>query len=111
MGTLFYGPRTYELDDRVLANLQVIVSMKLRRHESFFVSWKSPDGSEAGRQSIWLDNGIHLAFEYDSDIIPTMNGEWAEAFARSAQTGFGLQLTDEDGRPLNIDHADVPLTA
>lgn len=38
MGKLIYGATEYELEDRELAHLQLVVSIKLRRHENFFVS-------------------------------------------------------------------------
>jgi hypothetical protein len=110
MGQLIYGPTTYVLDDRVLAHLQVVVGMKLRRGENFFVSWRSPDASGDGRQSVWIDNGMHLGFHYDGSRVPPVNREWAEAMVSSAATNFGLQLTDEAGNllnaplPLNADH-------
>lgn len=101
MGQLIYGAVKYTLDDRVLAHLQVIVSMKLRRGENFFVSWRSSMADGSGRQSVWIDNGMHLGFHYDGARIPTVNREWAEAMATSASTNFGLQLTNEAGELLN----------
>ena len=104
MGHLLYGPRPYELDDRLLAHLQVVVGMKLRRGEKFFLSWRNPADRGGGRQSIWIDNGVHLAFEYDGSSIPSINREWAETLANSAGTNFGLQVTNEDGDLINIPH-------
>ncbi|MBI5161713.1 MAG: hypothetical protein HY996_09935 [Micrococcales bacterium] len=101
MGKLVYGGTTYQLDDRVLAHLQVVVAMKLRRGENFFVSWRNPLAQGGGRQSLWIDNGLHMAFEYDGSVIPTVSRDWIEAMAASAGTNFGLQITDEDGDLLN----------
>jgi hypothetical protein len=101
MGQLIYGATEYTLDDRVLAHLQVVVSMKLRRGENFFVSWRSSTADGSGRQSVWIDNGMHLGFHYDGARIPAVNREWAEEMALSAHTNFGLQLTNEDGQLLN----------
>jgi hypothetical protein len=102
MGTLFYGTTPYPLDDRLLAHLQVIVSMKLRRGENFFITWRNPTSVGSGRQSLWIDNGLHLAFAYDGSKIPSVNREWIENMSMSAGTNFGLQLTDEQGNLLNI---------
>lgn len=101
MGRLVYGTATYELDDRLLAHLQVVVGTKLRRGENFFVSWRNPVAGGSGRQSIWIDNGVHLAFEYTGGVIPAVNREWIESMASSAATNFGLQLTDEEGNLIN----------
>lgn len=106
MGQLIYGATTYFLDDRVLAHLQVVVSMKLRRGENFFVSWRSSLAEGSGRQSVWIDNGLHLGFHYDGARIPTVNREWAEEMAASAHTNFGLQLTNESGELLNTTSTD-----
>jgi hypothetical protein len=91
------------LDDRVLAHIQVIVGMKLRRGENFFLSWRSPLSRSPGRQSIWVDNGLPLAFEYSGSSIPQINREWTETLAASAATTFGLQVTDENGELVNPD--------
>jgi hypothetical protein len=106
MGRLIYGPTVYELEDRVLAHLQLVVGMKLRRSEKFFVSWRNPDAEGSGRQSLWFDNGIHLSFEYDGTRIPAVNRDWVEAMASSAASNYGLQLTDENGRLLNTGRDD-----
>jgi hypothetical protein len=75
--------------------------MKLRRGENFFVTWRNPAATGSGRQSLWIDNGIPIAFEYEGNAIPAVNRDWAETMAGSAGTNFGLQLTDEDGNLLN----------
>jgi hypothetical protein len=101
VGRLVYGTTVYELEDRLLAHLQIVVSTKLRRGENFFVSWRNKTASGSGRQSVWIDNGIHLAFEYDGAGIPKVNREWVEVLGSSAASGFGLQLTDENGELIN----------
>lgn len=101
MGKLVYGSVTFDLDDRLLAHLQVIVGMKLRRSENFFVSWRNPSEVGSGRQSVWIDNGQHLAFIYEGSRIPAVNREWVETMSASAHTNFGLQLTDELGNLVN----------
>ena len=101
MGTLVYGFHRYELEDRILAHLQHVVTMKLRRGENFFVSWRNPLATGSGRQSVWIDNGLHLAFEFEGSRIPSVNRDWVETMAASAHTNFGLQLTDENGHLIN----------
>jgi len=101
MGKLVYGASVYELDDRLLAHLQVVVSTKLRRGENFFVSWRNPAARGSGRQALWIDNGMHLAFEYQGGSFPQVSREWVEALSASAASGMGLQLTDERGELLN----------
>ena len=49
VGQLLYGhsARSTHFSDRVLFHLQIVVSTKLRRHESFFLSWREGDDALA----------------------------------------------------------------
>lgn len=102
MGKFIYGTRGYVLEDRLLAHLQQVIGMKLRRGENFFVSWRNAADTGSGRQSVWVDNGQHIAFEYDGSRIPSVDRAWVETMATSASTNFGLQLTDEHGQLINL---------
>lgn len=54
MGTLHHGSATepIHIEDRALANLKVVIATKLRRQESFTLSWRHPEGEPAaGRPS------------------------------------------------------------
>jgi len=105
VGTLHYGGRDLPLDDRVLAHLQVIIGMKLRRGENFFISWRNPAAAGSGRNSIWIDNGIPIFCEFEGSRIPAINRDWVESLAASASTNFGLQITEEGTLiPLNSPH-------
>jgi len=104
MGRLIYNSTGYPIEDRVLAHLQVVVTMKLRRGESFMVSWRTPQSAGSGRQSVWMANGVPMAFEFDGSRIPAVNRDWVEKMSASAGTNFGLQLTDEEGELLNTPH-------
>ncbi len=67
MGTIYYGGSAtpIHIEDRVLAHLKVVVATKLRRGESFTVSWQHPDGETRGRSTIWLHPSIPLRFVFD----------------------------------------------
>lgn len=105
MGTLHYGGRDLSFDDRVLAHLQVVIGIKLRRGENFFVSWRNPASAGSGRNSIWIDNGISIFCEFDGSRIPNINREWIESLTASAGTTFGLQVTEEGTLvPINSPH-------
>lgn len=107
MGTLHYAGRNFTLEDRVLAHLQVVISMKLRRGENFFVSWRNPVANGSGRNSIWIDNGIPIFCEFDGSKIPAINRDWIEDLAASAATNFGMQISEEGTLvPINIPHED-----
>jgi hypothetical protein len=105
MGILHYGDHDLHMDDRVLAHLQVVIGMKLRRGENFFISWRDTAASGRGRYSVWIDNGIPIYCEFDGTKIPAINREWIETLASSAATNFGLQITEEGTLiPLNAPH-------
>ena len=95
MGTLHYGGHTFPMDDRVLVHLQVVMAMKLRRGENFFVLWRNSVGAGGGRNAIWIDNGVPIFCEYEGSRLPSINRDWVESLAASASTNFGLQITEE----------------
>ncbi|WP_158863050.1 DUF7882 family protein [Leifsonia sp. AG29] len=100
MGYLMYDSSTrIEFDDRVLAHLEVLIVSKLRRKESFALSWReAPEGGD-GRTTIWLDVSIPLRFRYVGSRPPGISREWIERLSLAASTGSGLLVMDEDGNP------------
>lgn len=98
MGKMFYG-QTIEVtfDDRVLAHLQLVIGLKLRRAESFFFSWRDEQSVGDGRSVIWLDPSIPLVFRYTGGRMPKINREWLEALTISSNSAQGLQLSEETG--------------
>jgi len=97
MGTLHYGSREFTMPDRQLAHIQMVIAMKLRRSESFFLAWVNEPGSGLGRDVLWIDNGIPIYCQYDGSRIPSINREWIDTLAASAATNYGLQITPEGG--------------
>ncbi|MER7795858.1 hypothetical protein [Microbacterium sp. NPDC096154] len=95
MGQLFYdhiGPAV-DIDDRTLAHLRVVITKKLRRQESFTLSWKNPDAH--GRNTIWIHPAIPVKFDFDGPEPTDLNQEWIRRMADSAMTGGGIVLTGE----------------
>jgi hypothetical protein len=102
MGKLHYGGNVFDMDDRLLAHLQLIIGVKLRRNENFFMGWKAPAESGEGRRAIWIDNGVPIYFEYSGGREPKLNFAWAERLADSAGKGGGLTIMAE-GLPIATD--------
>jgi len=96
MGRLHYGNQGFEMDDRLLAHLQLIIGVKLRRGENFFMAWKPPASSGEGRRAVWIDNGVPIYVEYSGNHEPKLNFGWAEKLADSAGKGGGLIIMAED---------------
>ena len=86
MGTLNYGPRQYKVEDRLLAHLQVLISLKLRRRENFFLTWPKGAAEGSGRVSIWIDNGVPISCEYEGGRAPAIQREWVESMADRKST-------------------------
>jgi hypothetical protein len=99
VGSLVYGSASIELkfEDRVLAHLQVVMSTKLRRGESFFFSWFDDPTVGDGRSSLWIDPAIPLYFRYEGSQQPALNKAWLEEMAISAGSNQGLVLLEEPG--------------
>lgn len=98
MGKLLYGPNIEVVfDDRVLAHLQLVIGLKLRRGESFFFSWRDEQAVGDGRSVIWLDPSIPLVFRYNGGRMPRINRDWLEVLTQSSNSAQGLQLTEEVG--------------
>lgn len=96
MGTIHYGSGDeIHVDDRALAHLKVVVATKLRRQESFTLSWKHPDGEPVGRSTIWLHPSIPLRFVFDESEPPQLNMRWVEELMHSANSTGGIMLIDE----------------
>src|SRR5690606_36775755 len=95
MGRLFYAGQAIDVDDRTLAHLKIAVMTKLRRGESFTLSWVHGAEQPDGRTTIWMHESIPLRFEFEVPEQPVLHREWIEDFLRSANTTGGIQLTAE----------------
>lgn len=92
MGRLYYGNTTdaIELPDRMLAHLKVVASTKLRRSESFTVSWMDKSDAARGRATIWLHCSIPLRFEFDSADAEAIDRAYLERLAHEASSSAGI---------------------
>ncbi|MFF9563912.1 ATP-dependent DNA ligase [Leifsonia sp. NPDC014704] len=100
MGFLIYDSIAIEFDDKVLAHLQVVIASKLRRRESFLMSWRDSTDTGHGRSAIWLEPSIPLFFRFDNARGPALDREWVERLVQNASTAGGLHVTDPDGNEL-----------
>jgi|SRR5680860_1058443 len=96
MGSLTCNHVTVDFDDRILAHLQIVIVRKLRRGESFMVSWKDTVQVGGGRTSIWIHPAIPLAFKFAGGHSPTVNVVWLAQLTLSADSSRGLVVTSED---------------
>lgn len=96
MGSLTYDRVTVDFDDRILAHLQIVIVQKLRRGESFLLSWRNAAEVGDGRSSAWLHPAIPLYFKFSGGQPPTINPLWLAQLTRSANSSQGLVATGED---------------
>lgn len=97
MGTLEYGGsrELIHVEDRALAHVKFVTLTKLRRGESFALSWKHPKCQPPGRSTIWMHPTISLRFEFEEPEAPTLNRDWLHALMESSHSTGGITLVDE----------------
>lgn len=97
MATLFYGASDVpiHIEDRALAHLKIVIATKLRRQESFTLSWRHPEGEPGGRSTIWIHPSIPLRFTFDELEPPQLNTRWIEDLMQSVNSTGGILLVDE----------------
>jgi hypothetical protein len=97
MGSLQYGVAgpAIEFSDRALIHIQIVITGKLRRHESFLFSWTDSVELGSGRSSIWLDSSIPLFYRYLGSRMPSVNQAWLADLRRTADSGTGMLFTPE----------------
>jgi hypothetical protein len=98
VGTLYYGDSGTPIgvEDRALAHLKVAIVTKLRRGESFTLSWEHPDDQPRGRSTLWLHPSIPLRFVFDESETPELSRSWIEDLMRSANSTGGIRLVHEN---------------
>ncbi len=97
MGTIYYGGAAIpiHIEDRALAHLKVVIATKLRRDESFTLSWRHPDDQPRGRSTLWLHPSIPLRFVCDDPEPTDLSRSWIEDLANSANSSGGISLVAE----------------
>ena len=70
MGKFIYGTVTasFEIDDRALAHLRIVIMNKLRRSESFMFDLTMSDGS--GHRSFWMNPAVPIQFQFFGGRAP-----------------------------------------
>jgi hypothetical protein len=113
MGTIYYGGSAtpIHIEDRALAHLKVVIATKLRRNESFTVSWQHPSDQPRGRSTLWLHPSIPLRFVFDDPEPTELSRQWIEELANSANSSGGITLVADhfDTGPLTTVGAPVSL--
>lgn len=95
MGHIYYGhgpaSEPIPVDDRALAHLKIVIVTKLRRGESFIVSW----AGRGGRETLWLHPSMPLRFVFREPRAPELDAAWLRSLADAATTNGGIVLPRE----------------
>jgi len=93
MGRLTYTgiENNFEIEERTLAHLRLVIMNKLRRDESFMMHLPHGDGI----RSVWVDASMPIMLTFHGSKNPTINPAWIEALMASASSPHGLQLVRE----------------
>ena len=96
MGTLTYNTTIrVDFDDRLLAHLRLVIGMKLRRGESFYLNWKDDVSIGDGSTTIWMNPAIPVAFKFNGSRDVSINQRWLEDLVASANSATGLRPVPE----------------
>ncbi len=97
MGHLFYGSGSSPIviPDRILAHLKVVIATKLRRGESFTVSWRHPAGEVTGRSTIWIQPSIPLRFVFGAVEPEVLDNALLQSLVTAANSSSGLTIDIE----------------
>ena len=90
MGKLMYGTPadSFDLDDRTLAHVEIVILAKLRRNESFALVLPGADG---GRTSLWISPVSTLQFRID-DVRQEIDRVWLDQLIEGANSASGLRV-------------------
>ncbi|GAA2935232.1 hypothetical protein GCM10010458_18730 [Microbacterium luteolum] len=61
------------IEDKTLAHLKIVIATKLRRQESFMMTWRPVNGGEDQRATVWIHPAIPLQFGFDSAEPPAVD--------------------------------------
>ncbi len=95
MGHFMYGGQSFEFEDRVLAHIKTAIEVRLRKHESFLLSWNVAPQFGSGRVSLWMAPTMPLIFMFSGSRPPVLNRDWIAVMTEHAHTVRGMIIVSE----------------
>lgn len=96
MGMFIYDTRLeIELDDRLLAHLQVVIVDKFRRNERFAMSLMH----QGRATTLWMSPRSRVQFVYAGNRRPSINPAWLDALSDAVGMSGVLRIVHEPPRP------------
>jgi hypothetical protein len=96
-----------EFDDRLLAHLEIVIVQKIRRGESFLMSWRDAPETGDGHSAIWIHPTQNLYFKFAGGRNPAINQDWLDQLTLSANSARGLLVMREGSKADAATNADV----
>jgi hypothetical protein len=92
VGRLIYRDRaTFDIDDRLLAHLRIVVMNKLRRNEGFML--QVPVNEGVRQASLWIHASNALVLQFYGGREPAIDRELVDQMMHEASGADGLTLT------------------
>lgn len=63
------------IEDETLAHLKIVIATKLRRQESFMMTWRPIGDGPDRRATVWIHPAIPLQFGYDAEQVPQVDAK------------------------------------
>ncbi|MGC5172500.1 ATP-dependent DNA ligase [Microbacterium sp. DT81.1] len=96
MGKFIYdGLVKVDLEDRLLAHLQLVIGAKIRRGESFHFTWKDDDSIGNGRTTVWVHPRVSIVYKFYGSKAPNINKAWVDVLMFTANSPTGLYAVPE----------------
>lgn len=100
LGTLIYGKSSeYEFADRTLEHLRVVIITRLRRGESFFLSWGQDGAGANAPTSLWISPQVPIGFRFSTEQQQPLSRAWIQELLRASHSPRGLVLAPEEHPP------------
>ncbi|WP_188700424.1 DUF7882 family protein [Microbacterium nanhaiense] len=101
MGTFHYGSATdlLRINDHVLAHLKLVITTKLRRDESFTLSWVKPEADGPGRCTLWVHPSMPFRFDFDDDGPVQIDSALLDGLGAESYTSRGIVIPADAFEP------------
>ena len=96
MGRLRYDGTSepINIDDATLAHLKVVISAKLRRNESFMMTWHPVNNAETRRATAWIHPAIPLQLLFNDPNPPAIDPDRIAQMMHTLNASGELVLHD-----------------
>ncbi|QNA91725.1 MULTISPECIES: hypothetical protein [unclassified Microbacterium] len=94
MGRLRYDGTSEPIliEDKTLAHLKIVIATKLRRQESFMMTWRPVGGGVDKRATVWIHPAIPLQFGFEDAEHPPVDARLVAEMMQSLNATGELVL-------------------